>query len=95
MTNIPPTIGIDMRVMPHVSRCPIFEPPRSIQLEEDIVALVASHLESVEIIGGRPIICTPSSGLEMVNFRENEGKGALGGTRPRPAGGSELKWLVG
>ena len=86
VTNIPPTIGINMRVVPHVSRCPIFEPPRSIQLEEDTVAVVASHLETVEIIGGRPIIRTPSSGLELVNFRENVGQGALGGARPRPAG---------
>ena len=86
VTNVPPTIGIDLRVIPHVSRCPIFEPPRSIQLEEDTVAIVASHLETVEIIGGRPIIRTPSSGLEIVNFRDNEGQGALGGARPRPAG---------
>ena len=88
VTNVPPTIGIDLRVIPQVSRCPIFEPPRSIQLEEDTVAIVASHLETVEIIGGRPIIRTPSSGLELVNFRDNEGKGALGGARPRPAGWS-------
>ena len=88
VTNVPPTIGIDLRVIPHVSRCPIFEPPRSIQLEEDTVAIVAAHLETVEIVGGRPIIRTPSSGLEFVNFRENEGKGALGGARPRPAGWS-------
>ena len=86
VTNVPPTIGINVRVMPHVSRCPIFEPPRSIQLEEDTVALVASHLESVEIVEGRPVIRTPSSGLELVNFRENVGQGALGDVRPRPAG---------
>ena len=92
--NIPPTIGIDMRVMPHVSRCPIFEPPRSIQLEEDTVALVASHLETVEIVGGCPIIRTPSSGLELVNFRENVGQGALGDARPKPAGWSERILLI-
>ena len=84
--NVPPTIGFDMRVVPHVSRCPIFEAPRSIQIEEDTVALVASHLENVEIVGGRPIIRTPSSVLELVNFRADEGQGALGGVRPKPAG---------
>ena len=72
--------------MPHVSRCPIFEAPRSVQLEEDTVAIVAAHLENVEIVGGRPIIRTPSTGLELVNFREEEGQGSLGGARPRPAG---------
>ena len=61
-------------------------PPRCINLEEDTVALVASHLESVEIVEGRPVIRTPSSGLELVNFRENVGQGALGDVRPRPAG---------
>ena len=89
--NVPPTIGFDMRVVPHVSRCPIFEAPRSIQLEEDTVALVASHLENVEIVGGRPIIRTPSSGLELVNFRADEGQGALGGVRPKPAGQENLR----
>ena len=86
VTNIPPTIGLNIRVIPHVSRCPIFEAPRSVQLEEDTVAIVAAHLETVEIVGGRPIIRTPSSGLELVNFREEEGQGSLGGVRPRPAG---------
>ena len=86
VTNIPPTIGLNIRVIPHVSRCPIFEAPRSVQLEEDTVAIVAAHLENVEIVGGRPIIRTPSTGLELVNFREEEGQGSLGGVRPRPAG---------
>ena len=86
VTNIPPTIGLNIRVMPHVSRCPIFEAPRSVQLEEDTVAIVAAHLENVEIVGGRPIIRTPSTGLELVNFREEDGQGSLGGARPRPAG---------
>ena len=86
VTNIPPTVGLNIRVIPHVSRCPIFEAPRSVQLEEDTVAIVAAHLETVEIVGGRPIIRTPSSGLELVNFREEEGQGSLGGVRPRPAG---------
>ena len=86
VTNIPPTIGFNIRVMPHVSRCPIFEAPRSVQLEEDTVAIVAAHLENVEIVGGRPIIRTPSTGLELVNFREEEGQGSLGGARPKPAG---------
>ena len=70
--NVPPTIGFNIRVIPHVSRCPIFEAPHSIQLEEDTVAIVASHLESVEIVGGRPIIRTPPSILELVNFRADE-----------------------
>ena len=86
VTNIPPTIGLNIRVMPHVSRCPIFEAPRSVQLEEDTVAIVAAHLENVEIVGGRPIIRTPSTGLELVNFREEEGQGSLGSARPKPAG---------
>ena len=89
--NVPPTIGFNIRVVPHVSRCPIFEAPRSIQLDEDTVAIVASHLESVEIVGGRPIIRTPSSGLELVNFRAEEGQGALGVIRPKPAGCSVNK----
>jgi len=86
VTNVPPTIGFNIRVIPHVSRCPIFEAPRSVQLEEDTVAIVAAHLERVEIVGGRPIIRTPSSGLEMVNFRTESDSGALGGVRPKPAG---------
>ena len=86
VTNIPPTIGFNIRVMPHVSRCPIFEAPRSVQLEEDTVAIVAAHLENVEIVGGRPIIRTPSTGLELVNFRVEEGQGSLGSARPKPAG---------
>ena len=52
--NVPPTIGFNIRIVPHVSRCPIFEAPRTIQLEEDTVAIVASHLENVEIVGGGP-----------------------------------------
>ena len=86
--NVPPTIGFNIRIIPHVSRCPIFEAPRSIQLEEDTVAIVATHLENVEIVGGRPIIQTPSSGLELVNFRAEEGQRVLGGIRPKPAGWS-------
>ena len=86
VTNVPPTVGFNIRVIPHVSRCPIFEAPRSVQLEEDTVALVAAHLENVEIVGGRPIIRTPSTGLELVNFRTEDGQGALGGARTKPTG---------